>query len=121
MSRCAGKNPASVIMRRNSCFISAALHAGREHYILFNQNAANVVCAKLQSDLADLDPRCQPARLDVIDVVQIQPAHRQCLQIIHCGSFLNFLSPRRIFRRKNPGDKCRKSASFFLNLPIRSK
>ena len=73
--------------------IGSAPHARRKHHIFFNQNAAHVVRPKLQSNLANLDPWRQPARLNVIDIVQIQPAHRQRLQIIHRRGFLHFLSP----------------------------
>src|SRR5207248_8485415 len=63
-------------------FIGAVFHAGGKHHIFFDENAADIVGAELQADLADFDPRREPARLDVIDVVEIQPAHRQCFQII---------------------------------------
>ena len=68
-------------------------------------------------NLADFDSRRQPARLNVVDVVEIEPADRQRFQIIHRRGFRNFLSERRIFRRENPRDERRKAARLFLQSP----
>ena len=51
-------------------FVGAAFYARGKHHIFFNQNAANVVGAELQANLANLDPGREPTRLDVIDIVR---------------------------------------------------
>src|SRR5437879_2238300 len=79
-------------------FVGAVFHAGREDDVFFDQNAADVVSSKLQTNLADFDSRREPARLNVVDVVEVQAADRQRFQIIDCSGFLNFFSKRGIFR-----------------------
>src|ERR1035438_3407497 len=54
-------------------------HSSRVHYVFLNQYASHVIRAELQSDLANLDSRRQPTGLNVVDVIQIQPADRQRL------------------------------------------
>src|ERR1035437_1109373 len=46
-------------------FVGVVAHSGGEDNVFFNQDAADVVSAELQAHLTDLDPGCQPARLDV--------------------------------------------------------
>ena len=77
-------------------FIGAVANARGVHHIFFDQNAAHIVGAELQSHLANLDSRREPARLDVIDVVEIQPADGQRLQIIERGRLRNFF-PSGVF------------------------
>ena len=115
MSRCAGMKPASAMMRRSSLFVGAVAHAGGEHHVFFDQDAAHVVGAELQAHLADLDSRRQPARLDVVDVVQIQPADGQRLQVIDGRGFRHFLAQRGIFRREHPRNERGEAAGIFLD------
>src|SRR6266481_5726127 len=86
-------------------FVGAVPDARGEHHVFLNQNTADVVGAKLQANLANLDTRREPTRLNVIDVVEIQAADRERLQIIDGGGLLNFLAERGIFRSENPGDE----------------
>ena len=102
-------------MRRSSCFVGAVADAGGVDHVLFDQNAADVVGAELQADLANLDSRREPARLDVIDVVEIEPADGERLQVIERGRFRNFFPERRIFRRENPRNERGESAGVLLN------
>ena len=53
-------------------FVGAIAHARRIHHIFFDQDAAHIVSAELQAELADFDSRRQPTRLDVIDVVEVR-------------------------------------------------
>src|ERR1019366_9960013 len=66
-------------------FVGAVGHACREDDIFLDQNASDIVGAELQTDLADLDSLREPARLDVIDVVEIEPADGERLQIVDSG------------------------------------
>src|SRR5579863_9065813 len=77
-------------------FVGAVADASGVHDIFFDQNAADVVGAELQADLANLDAGGEPAGLDVVNVVEIQTADCQRLQIIHGGGFLDFFAERRI-------------------------
>jgi hypothetical protein len=67
---------------------------------IFLEDAAHVVRAELQTDLANLDSRREPAGLDVVDVVEIQAADGQRLQIIDGRGFLNFF-PSGVFSGAN--------------------
>ena len=96
-------------------FVRAVAYASRVHNIFFNQYAAHVIGAELQSDLADFDSGREPARLNVVDVVEIQPANRERLQIIKSRRLGNFLSQRSIFRRENPGNERGEPARILLN------
>ena len=115
MSRWAGMYPASEMMRRSSSSLVRLRHAGGEDDVFLDQDAADVVGAELQAHLADLDPRRQPARLDVIDVVEVEAADGQRLQIIDGGGFRNFFPERRIFRREHPRNERGEPAGIFLN------
>ena len=97
-------------------FVGAALHACRENDIFLDQDAADVVSPELQADLAYLDPRREPARLDVVNVVEVNAADGQCLQIVDSGCFLNFPTERCIFCREYPRDECGEPAGLFLKL-----
>src|SRR2546422_11748231 len=46
-------------------FVRAVFYTGGEDDIFFNQDAADIVGAKLQTDLANFDSRCEPTGLDV--------------------------------------------------------
>ena len=96
-------------------FIRAVADACRVHNIFFDQYAAHVIGAELQSDLADFDSGREPARLNVVDVVEVQPADRERLQIIKGRRLGDFLPQWSIFRRKNPGNECGEAARVFLN------
>src|SRR5205085_6766292 len=96
-------------------FTGAVFHAGGEHHVFFNQNAADVVRTELQADLADFYSRGEPARLDVINVVEIQPADRERFQIIDSRGLLHFFAERGIFRGEHPRDKRGEPAGIFLN------
>src|SRR5689334_19572173 len=98
-------------------FVGAVAHAGGVHHVFFDQDAAHVVRAELQSYLADFDSGREPARLDVVDVVEIQPADRQRLQVIDRRGFLDFLTQRGIFRRENPRDERGEASGIFLDAP----
>src|SRR5580704_2166796 len=96
-------------------FVGAVAHAGGVDDIFFDQDAADVVGTELQSDLADFDSRRQPARLNVIDVVEIKAADGERFQIIDGGCFLHFFSESGVVGGKNPGDEGGESAGVFLN------
>jgi len=100
VSRCAGMNPASEMMRRSSFSLVRFFYTSGEHNVFLDQNAADIVSAELQSDLANLDAGRQPAGLNVVDVVEVEPADGQRFQIIDCRRFLHFF-PRAVFSAAN--------------------
>ena len=51
--------------------VRAIPHSGGENDVLFDQDTADIIRPELQSDLAHLDAWCQPARLNMVYVVQI--------------------------------------------------
>src|SRR5689334_12994141 len=77
-------------------FVGAVADAGGVHHVFFDEDAANVVGAELQANLADLDAGSEPAGLNVVNVVEIEAADGQRFQVIHGGGFLNFFAERRI-------------------------
>src|SRR6266568_7008903 len=56
-------------------------YPGGAHHVLLDQDAAHVVAAEAQSDLADFMARGEPGGLHVQDVVQIDAGDRQRLQV----------------------------------------
>src|SRR5712692_5772475 len=98
-------------------FIGAVFYACGEDYVFFDEDAADVVGTELQPNLADFDSRGKPARLDVVNVVEVQAADGQRLEIIHSCRFLHFLAERGVFRRKHPGNERRETTRVFLNPP----
>src|SRR5436309_6626268 len=98
-------------------FVGAVFHAGGEHHVLFDQDAPDVIGPELQAHLANLDSRGEPARLDVIDVVEIESADGQRFQIIDRRRLLHFFAERGILGGKHPGDKRGKPAGVFLDAP----
>ena len=96
-------------------FVGAIANAGGVHDIFFDQDAADVVGAELQADLADFYSGSELAGLNVIDVVEIEAADGERFQIIDSGSFLDFFSEWRVVGRENPRDECREAAGIFLN------
>src|SRR6266436_2146663 len=66
--------------------------AGGGDHVFFDEDAADVVGAELQADLADFNSGREPARLDVVDVVEIQAADGQRFQVVDRSGFLHFFS-----------------------------
>src|SRR5713226_1466210 len=98
-------------------FVGAIFHAGGEDHVFFDENAANVVGAELQTDLANFNSGREPTGLNVIEVIEIQPADSQRFQVIDGGGFLHFFSERSIFGGKHPRNERREPAGVFLNAP----
>src|SRR6267378_8477444 len=69
-------------------FVGAVFHSGGKDDVFFNEDAADVVGAELQTDLADFDSGREPARLDMVDIVEVQAADGKRFQIIDRGGFL---------------------------------
>ncbi len=65
--------------------------------------------------MADFNSGREPARLDVVDVVEIQAADGQRFQVVDRSGFLHFFSKCGIFGGEHPGNEGRESASILLN------
>src|SRR5437879_13736946 len=76
-------------------FVGAVAHARGINDVFLDQDTAHVVGAELQAHLAYLDARREPARLDVVNVVEIEPADGEWLQVIDSGGLWNFRSEER--------------------------
>src|ERR1051325_11598194 len=61
---------------------SAVRRARRRDYVCLDHHGAHVVGAEAERDLADLHPLRHPARLDVVDVVEVDAADRLREQVI---------------------------------------
>src|SRR5579871_3718905 len=64
------------------------MRARRRHHVLFDHDAAHIVTAEAEAELADLESGCYPRALDVFNVVQIDSGNRQCLEILDRSGFL---------------------------------
>jgi len=96
-------------------FVGAIADTGGVDHVFFDQNAADIVGAELQTDLANFDSRRKPARLNVINVVEIEAADGQCFQIIDSRCLLDLFAPGGVFRREDPRNERGEAASVFLN------
>src|ERR1700680_2238850 len=85
LKACIGDDPAKFF------FVGAARDTRGVYHVFLNQHAADIVGAKLQTHLANLDARREPTRLDVIDVVEVQAADRERLQGIGGRGCLHLL------------------------------
>ena len=92
-------------------FARAIMRArGRDH-VLFDHDAADIVAAKPQPHLAGFQPRRHPRRLDVQNVLQVQPRNRQRLQIFDTRRlFLDEPPQRRVLALERPWNKRREAA-----------
>src|SRR5262249_50476861 len=86
-------------------FVGAVTYAGSVDNVFFNQNAADIVGTELQTNLAYFDSGCEPARLNVINVVEIEAADGERFQIIDGGGLFDLFAPSGIFRREDPRNK----------------
>src|SRR5262249_8031772 len=96
-------------------FVGAVFYAGGEDYIFFDEDAADVVGAELQTDLADFDSRREPAGLDVVNVVEIQSADGERFQVVDSRGLLHFSTKGGVVRGEHPRDKRGEAAGVFLN------
>src|SRR5690348_189267 len=96
-------------------FVGAIAHARGIDDVFLDQDAAHVVGAELQADLANLDSGREPAGLNVVNIVQIEPADGERLEVIGRGRFGNALAEGSIFGREDPGDERGESGGVFLN------
>src|SRR5436190_11736328 len=63
----------------------AVRRAGRRDDVLLDHHRAHVVGAEAEGDLADLHALRHPARLDVVDVVEVDPRHGLREQVVERG------------------------------------
>lgn len=73
-------------------FVGAATDSGGIDYVFFDENAADIISAELQADLADFDTRREPTGLNVVDVVEIKAADRESFEVVDGGGFLHALA-----------------------------
>src|SRR5437016_10837539 len=93
------------------------MRASRAYDIFFDHDAADVVAAKTQPQLAGLQPWRNPRRLDVQYVFEVKAGERQHLQVLDCGRvFLHEISQRSIFALEGPGNEGGEAAGVLLNL-----
>ena len=74
-----GRKPASRIMRRRSSSLAHDAARPPRHDVLLDHDAADVIAAEAQSELAGLQALRHPGRLHVQNVLQIKPRNRQRL------------------------------------------
>src|ERR1022692_1076841 len=66
-------------------FAGVVMCAGGGDHVLLDHDAAHVVAAEAQADLAGLQSLGDPGRLNVLDVVEVDARDRQVLQIFYSG------------------------------------
>src|SRR3954454_6570382 len=87
-------------------FAGAMVRAGSRDHIFLNHDTADVVAAESQPELAGLEPLRHPAGLHVLEVVEIDPADGERLQVLDRRSlFLDEAAEGRVLALKSPRDK----------------
>ena len=81
----------------------AESRAGLRHHVLLNHDAAEVVRAVFQRDLADLESLRDPGALYIRNIVQVNPAQRLHPQIFVRADRRRF--ELRVLRLERPGDE----------------
>src|SRR5210317_1288013 len=81
--------------------------------LLFDHRAVNIVNAKGQRNLRDLHSQHHPVRLDVLEIIEVEPANSQCLEGINSPDSLGPGDPG-IIRLKSQGDKGLETAGSIL-------
>jgi hypothetical protein len=98
-------------------FAGAMVRAGGRHHVLFDHDAAHVVAAEAQTQLAGLQPLRHPRRLHVLEIIQVNARDRQRLQVLHGRRFfLHEVAERSILALERPRDEGRESAGLFLQI-----
>ena len=79
------------------------MRAGGAHHVFLDHDAADVVSAEAQPDLAGLQPRGDPRRLNIQNIFQIQARKRQHLETLSPNlGRLETMAPRFHRRRSFP-------------------
>src|ERR1700722_2892435 len=98
-------------------FGGAIVDAGGADYILFKHHRADVVAAEAQSHLEDFESLCDPTRLHIQEVREIQARDGQHLQIFHRSRFVPVTAAESgVVRLEAPGDEGGEAAGFFLQI-----
>src|ERR1017187_2092587 len=93
------------------------VRAGGGDYVFFDHDAAYVVAAEAQAQLACLQALRYPGGLHVFEIVKIDAGNRQRLQVLHGGGFLlDEVAERSVFALEGPGDEGRETAGLLLQV-----
>src|ERR1700733_12979490 len=94
------------------------MSAGGRNHVLFDYDAADVVAAEAQAQLADFQSGRDPGRLNTQDIAHGAPRQGEHLQILDGGRFLlDEPAQGSVFALKKPGYEGGKAAGIFLNAP----
>jgi len=95
----------------------AMMRAGGRHHVLLDHDAADVIAAEAQADLAGLESRRHPGGLDVQNVVEIEARDGQRLEVFDAGRLLlDEAAQRGVLALEGPRDERGESTGLFLNL-----
>src|ERR1017187_199254 len=98
-------------------FGGAIVGAGGGDDVLFDHDAAHIVAAEAQPELAGLEALRDPGGLHVLDVIEVDARDRQRLQVLDSGSFLfDEAAERSVFALVGPGDEGGEAAGFLLQV-----
>ena len=90
--------------------------AGSAHNILLNHQAAHVIGPEQERELADVAALRHPARLDVGEVVEVEPGHRLGLEILKRTGRQDVVH-RGVVGLERPADEGGEAAGLVLELP----
>src|SRR5262249_16870182 len=80
-------------------------------------DAADVVAAKAQAELAGLQALRDPGALHVLDVVEVDAGDRQSLQVLHGGGlFFDEAAEGSVLALEGPGDESGEAAGLLLQI-----
>jgi len=92
--------------------------AGHVENFFLQNCSVEIVHTVAQRDLRERQSEANPIRRQVIDVVEVNTAHREIAQLLKCGGALDVgeysVGLRRLERKRN---KARETASLILQLP----
>src|SRR5581483_8132223 len=93
------------------------MRAGRGDHVFLNHDAADIVAAETQTQLAGLQARRYPGRLDVLDIVQVDTRDRQHLQVLDgCRFLLHETAERGVLALEWPRNESGEAAGLLLQV-----
>ena len=98
-------------------FGGAVAGAGGFDYVLFEHDGAYVVAAKVEAEFEDFEALGDPAGLDIVNVVKVEAADGEGLEVLEGGRFVPAAAAEGgVVGLEAPRDEGGESAGFFLEL-----
>ena len=93
---------------------AGGIDPGRLQHFIFQKGPSHVIGAEGQSNLPELDPLREPARLDIFEIIEKETADGQCSQIIVTARRQEMAHPGSAVRGKGPANESPETVGFVL-------